>query len=226
MKDLKRFDGGMIRFYTEDGRRLAEASLGVPAFVPVDGESGLLTFKSTATSPVRVRGTGRIVRAYMCPLGNDTDIAGPFRCGLADDAAAAFRFASLDVEIGQQLNLGEFCVAIPNASDEAVAQFKAELEKTIKPKVKSSATVTRKAKRIKAWDSALDEDRTVKGYVARALRKIGTGDAARIQSVAEGIFGAKFSEDNVVLALNELYAAGVVENDDGPTVDSVGERSN
>lgn len=220
--DLKQFDGATIRFYSAENRRLATLQLGSPAFVPLADVPG--AFVTTPIEPKRATGSGTLFKAFITPLGQKGRIIGPFRCGTKDDATAAFRFANLEVRLGELFHLDGITVAPRNTMEEARAQFKAELEKVINPKVKSAATVTRRAKRIKEWDTALDEDFAVVGAVARVLRTIGEGDARKIAEAINVDNDTIVSEDDVVLALNELHQRGIIENADGPTVDS--EQSN
>jgi len=200
LKALERFDGAVLRFYTADKQIVATCVFGIPAFRQgADAD----TFLSEPLAP-DMKAPGGLMAFAMIGLRNSHTPVGPITVG-GLDSDAVFKFENLTIERGSMVCIGE----IQMRNDQSpLRQIRAALEKVIKPKMTGSVSTTRKAKRLTdEGRAAVLETGSLGARIVTALEDTTMGWSA--QELAEDL---REPEDDVVLAMNELFHLGYIEN--------------
>ena len=200
LKALERFDGAVLRFYTADKQIVATCVFGIPAFRQgADAD----TFLSEPLAP-DMKAPGGLMAFAMIGLRNSHTPVGPITVG-GLDSDAVFKFENLTIERGSMVCIGE----IQMRNDQSpLRQIRAALEKIIKPKLTGSVSTTHKKKRLTEAGRNADLERGSLGE--RILRSFAKG--------AHGLDALDLTthlnepEDDVVLAMNELFHLDYIEN--------------
>jgi len=200
LKALERFDGAVLRFYTADKQVVATCVFGIPAFRQgADAD----TFLSEPLAP-DMKAPGGLMDFAMIGLRNSHTPVGPIAVG-GLDSDAVFKFEDLTIERGSMVCVGE----IQMRNDQSqLRQIRAALERVIKPKVNGSVTTTRKKKRpTRAGQDAVFESGSLGQRIQNAFFASTTPlDALDLATHLNE------PEDDVVLAMNELFHLGYIEN--------------
>ena len=202
LKALERFDGAVLRFYTADKQIVATCVFGIPAFRQGDDAD---TFLSEPLAP-DMKAPGGLMTFAMIGLRNSHTPVGPITVG-GLDSDAVFKFENLYIDRGSMVCVGE----IQMRNDQSqLRQIRAALERVIKPKVNGSVTTTRKKKRL--TEAGRDADLESGSLGERILLSFAGGshglDALDLATHLNE------PEDDVVLAMNELFHLGYIENAD------------
>lgn len=200
LKALERFDGAVLRFYTTDKNIVATCVFGIPAFRQGDDVD---TFLSEPLAP-DMKAPGGTMAFAMIGCRNSHTPVGPISVGLLD-SDAVFKFDNLTIERGAMVAVGE----IQMRNDQSqLRQIRAALERVVKPKVNGSVSTTRKKKRL--TETGRDADLETGSLGQRILLSF-AGGSHGLDALDLAVHLGE-PEDDVVLAMNELFKLGYMEN--------------
>jgi len=197
MTTLQRFDGAVLRFYSEARQIVATCVFADPAFRQGPTPD---VFLSEPIAPDMSAPGGTMAFAMIQIRGSHTPV-GPITVGNLD-SDAVFKFEDLSIKRGSMVCVGEIQFRNENA-------FLTALNKAINPEVAATVQIKRREKMLTdAGMSVQLEPGSLGARIISILAKTQIGFTATV--IAEDFLDEP--EDDVVLAMNELQRLGYIEN--------------
>ena len=200
LKTLARFDHAVIRFYTDTKDIVATCVFGIPAFEQGADDD---TFVSMPIAPDMKTPGGKMAFA-MIGLRDHRTPLGPITVGL-EDSDAVFKFDTLTIERGGILALGPMTIRNEQGQVHAI---RTALDRALKPKVAGAVSTTRKKKRLTEKGRSASLEPASLGW---RIRTTFAGGAHGLMT-ADIAAHLQEPEDDVILAMNELFHLGYLEN--------------